>query len=359
LTNVKVNLPRLSIPTSVVQCNFGLSKQRNIINMETTTNNGIVSINKQGAPSELRYITETLGGAGDHEVLIRQEAVALNFVDVLFRNGSFPLDHFPATIGVEAAGVVEAVGTGIEDFAPGDRVAYYFAPGAYAERRLISPNHLIKLPDDVSSDQAASLLAKGLTARMLVKEAYVIKPGDVVLVHAAAGGVGSLVSRWAKALGATVIGTVGNTSKKALALRAGLDYVIALDTENMIEEVTRYTNNQGVDGVFDGVGKATFGSSAQLVKKGATIVLYGTASGEPQIDPVYLKSKSIHLIRPALAQYLPDSQTIERASGELFQALRDGIFGEVKPKIYPLKEAAKAHQDLESGQTTGSIIFHP
>jgi NADPH2:quinone reductase len=329
------------------------------INMENTVNSGIVTINKQGAPSVIHYINETVGSPGPHEVLIKQEAIALNFVDVLFRNGSFPLDHLPATIGVEAAGIVEAVGTAVKDFVVGDRVGYFFALGAYAERRLINENSLIKLPDDVSFDQAASVLAKGLTARMLIKEAYVVKPGDVILVHAAAGGVGSLISRWAKALGATVIGTVGNSSKKALALSYGLDYVIALDTENIIDQVNLYTDNQSLDAVFDGVGKATFGASSQLIKQGGSIVLYGTASGEPQIDSTYLKSKSVRLIRPALSQYLPDKQAIHAATSDLFDVLRKGYFGELKPTIYPLREAAKAHSDLESSQTTGSIIFHP
>jgi NADPH2:quinone reductase len=269
--------------------------------MENTTTSGIVTINKQGAPSLLHYVRETVGEPAHDEVLIRQKAIALNFVDVLFRNGSFPLNHLPATIGVEAAGVIEAIGTGIKDFVVGDRVGYYFALGAYAERRLINGESLVKLPDDVTFDQAASLLAKGLTARMLIKEAYVVKPGDVILVHAVAGGVGSLVSRWAKALGATVIGTVGNSSKKALALSSGVDHVIALDTENIIDQVNSYINNQSLDAVFDGVGKATFGLSAQLVKQGASIVLYGTASGEPQIDLAYLESKRIRLIRPSLS----------------------------------------------------------
>ena len=330
-----------------------------ITDMENTINSGIVTINKQGAPSLLHYVSEIVGAPAHDEVLIQQKAIALNFVDVLFRNGSFPLNHLPATIGVEAAGVIEAVGTAIKDFAVGDRVGYFFALGAYAERRLINANSLVKLPDDVSFDQAASLLAKGLTARMLIKEAYVVKPGDVILVHAAAGGVGSLVSRWAKALGATVIGTVGNSSKKALALSSGVDYVIALDTENIIDQVNLYTNNQSLDAVFDGVGKATFGSSSKLVKQGGSIVLYGTASGEPQIDLAYLKSNSIRLIRPSLSQYLPDKQTIHMAANDLFDALRKGKLGHIKPTIYPLKDAAKAHYDLESSQTTGSIIFHP
>jgi NADPH2:quinone reductase len=326
--------------------------------MNTIAKSGVVRLSKQGAPSVLQYTTETVGEPSKNQVLIRHEAIALNFVDVLFRNGSFPLNQLPTTIGVEAAGVIEAAGTSVSEFAAGDRVGYFFALGAYAERRLIDADSLIKLPDEVAFDTAASILAKGLTARMLIKEVYTVKPGDTVLVHAAAGGVGSLVTRWAKALGATVIGTIGNSSKKALAKSSGADHIIALDAENLTEQVNLYTHGQGVDVVLDGVGKATFGPSAQLLKQGGSLLLYGTASGEPNIDTEYLKSKNIQLFRPALMQYLASKQHIYTAARDLFDALRKGVFGDIKPTIYPLSDAAKAHQDLESGQTTGSIIFH-
>ena len=327
--------------------------------MNTIEQSGLVRLNKQGPPSVLEYTRETIPNPGKKEVLIRQEAIALNFVDVLFRNGSFPLTHLPATIGVEAAGVVEAVGNEVSNFATGDRVAYFFSLGAYAQRRLISEDELIKLPDDVSFDEAASLLAKGLTARMLVKQAYPVQPGDVVLVHAAAGGVGSLVSRWAKALGATVIATVGNASKKAIAMKHGVDLVIALDTEDMGNIIRSFTNNQGVQAVFDGVGKATYSQSANLVKENGTIVLYGNASGMPTIDQAFLSTRKIRLQRPSLGQYLPDRQSVTTATSELFEALHTGILGNAKPTVYPLTEASKAHDDLESGRTTGSVIFHP
>lgn len=327
--------------------------------MKTTEQSGVVLLRKQGPPSVLEYTRETINRPERKEVLIRQEAIALNFVDVLFRNGSFPLNRFPATIGVEAAGVVEAVGNEVSQYTEGDRVAYYFSLGAYAGRRLISEDELIKLPDDVSFDEAASLLAKGLTARMLIKQAYRVQPGDVVLVHAAAGGVGTLVSRWAKALGATVIATVGNSSKKAIAMNSGADLVIALDSEDMGSLVRSFTNNQGVQTVFDGVGKATYNQSAGLVKESGTIVLYGTSSGAPSIDTAFLASKKITLLRPALGQYLPDDESVTIATRDLFEALRAGVLGKIKTTVYPLAEAGKAHNDLESGRTTGSIIFHP
>lgn len=327
--------------------------------MKTIAQSSLVRIHKQGPPSVLEYTGENVGQPGKREVLIRQEAIALNFVDVLFRNGSFPLNHLPATIGVEAAGVVEAIGDEVHNFTVGDRVAYYFSLGAYAERRLINEDALIKLPDNVSFDEAASLLAKGLTARMLIKQAYPVQPGDVVLVHAAAGGVGSLVSRWAKALGATVIATVGSASKKAIAASHGVDLVIALDSEDLGKAVNAFTNNQGVQAVFDGVGKATYEPSSKLVKENGAIVLYGASSGAPVIDTDFLAARKISLTRPSLGQYLPDRQSIDNATRELFAALQQGILGKATPTVYPLAEARKAHEDLESGKTTGSIIFRP
>jgi NADPH2:quinone reductase len=322
------------------------------------TKSGIIRMNRQGPPSVLEYELETINQPTANQVLLRQEAIALNFVDVMFRNGSFPLNSFPATIGVEAAGVIEDVGQDVTGFAVGDRVAYFSSLGAYAERRLINAENLIKLPEDISFDQAAAIVAKGLTARMLIKQAYIVKPGDVVLVHAAAGGVGSLVSRWAKALGATVIGTVGNRSKKSFALNHGIDHVITLDSEDLETAVKQFTGNKGVDAVFDGVGKATFSPSLKVLKNGGTIILFGSSSGTPEIDETVLEMNKMKLVRPALSNYLPDPASIRQASMEMFEALRKGIFGEIKPAIYPLKEASKAHQNLESGATTGSVIFH-
>jgi NADPH2:quinone reductase len=327
--------------------------------MNTITKSGVVRINKQGSPSVLEYTTEQVPQPSGTEVLIKQEAIAVNFVDVLFRNGSFPLRQVPATIGVEAAGVVEAVGAAITDWKVGDRVAYYFSPGAYASRRVIRQEELVKLPDDITFDTAAALLAKGLTARMLVKQAYAVQSGDVVLVHAAAGGVGSLVSRWAKALGATVIGTVGSAAKKARAAELEIDHIIALDSENLVDAVNDYTKGKGVKAVFDGVGKATFAGSVEVLQPGGAIVLYGTASGEPQIDAALLATKQIQLLRPALMQYLPDRNAVNTAAGELFQAFRSGVMGNVKTTVYPLAQAGKVHQELESGHTTGSLILHP
>ena len=327
--------------------------------MKTQENNGVIRIKKQGPPSVLEYTNEKLSEPGQNEVIIKQEAIAINFVDVMFRNGTFPINTFPATIGVEAAGRIEQLGPGVSEFSTGDRVGYFFALGAYAERRLININELIRIPDDITFDQAASVLAKGLTARMLIKQAYQVKPNDVVLVHAAAGGVGSLVAKWAKSLGATVIGTVGNISKKDLALSYGLDHVVALDTENLEEIIFSVTKNHRIDAVYDGVGKATFERTLPLISAEGVAVLYGTASGEPKIDKEYLNAKQIRLIRPSLGQFLNGQKSVADAADDLFQAVRSGALGEIKPAIYPLADVARAHQDLEGSRTTGSLVLHP
>lgn len=319
---------------------------------------GVIQMKKQGSPSVLEFVSTIIAEPAANQVVLRQEAIALNFVDIMFRNGNFPLNNFPATIGVEAVGVIEKTGEGVTDFAFGDRVGYFFSLGAYAERRLINASDLIRLPDNMSFDEAASMMAKGLTARMLIKQAYSVKKGDIVLVHAAAGGVGSLVSKWAKTLGATVIGTVGSTGKKNYALSHGIDHVVVLDSEDMVKEVNHFTENKGVDVVFDGVGKATFSQSLTLLKNGGTMVLFGSSSGEPAIDKSFLDKNSIKLIRPSVGNYLNDAESIKLASEDMFDAFGKGIFGTINPTIYNLRDASKAHQDLEAGITKGSVIFH-
>jgi NADPH2:quinone reductase len=327
--------------------------------MNTVKQSGVVRIETQGAPPVLQYTTEQVGQPAANEILISQKAIAINFVDIMFRNGTFPIHRFPATIGGEAAGVIESVGAGITGFKPGDRVAYYSALGAYAERRLISAGDLVRLPDDISYELAASILAKGLTARMLVKQAYKIQPGEVALVHAAAGGVGSLLIRWAKALGATVIGAVGSADKKLAAINNGADHVVISDSQNLAEEVTAFTGNKGIDVVYDGVGRDTFETSVNLVKQGGAAILYGSASGAVQVSQASFEDRQIKFIRPVLGNYLPDQQSREIATNELFEAWRTGIFGEISYKTYSLADAALAHHDLESRRTTGSVILRP
>ncbi|OCK50344.1 hypothetical protein BA768_20160 [Chryseobacterium sp. CBo1] len=326
--------------------------------MEKNNETRVVRMRRQGSPAVLEYGLETVGTPNANQVVLNQKAIALNFVDVMFRNGTFPINNFPVTIGVEAAGVVESVGENVKDFAVGDRVGYFFALGAYAERRLINASELIKIPNDVSFNQAAAIMAKGLTARMLIKQAYPVKKGDTILVHAAAGGVGSLISRWAKALGAIVIGTVGSSGKKSYALGHGIDLVISLDTEDLTESADNFTKGKGVDAVFDGVGNATFNDSLNVIKNGGTYLLFGNSSGLPDIDNKVLNDREINFIRPNLGSYFPDKASVQFAATEMFDALRNGILGEINPTVYSLSDVAKAHQDLESSTTKGSIIFH-
>lgn len=236
--------------------------------MKNTQTTHIVRIEKPGGPDVLKYHVVELSSPGPGEVLIAQKAIGVNFLDLFFRNGTFPSPAYPASVGLEAAGVVEAVGKDINEFSAGDRVAYYASPGAYTEKRLIKANEIFRLPIDISFDQAASVMIKGLTARMLIKNSHSVKPGEVVLIHAMTGGVGSLLSAWARQLGATVIGTVGNGAKKQLALNRGFENVIDLQSEDFTKEVSIITGGKGIDVVYDGVGEATFHQSVTLVKPG-------------------------------------------------------------------------------------------
>jgi NADPH2:quinone reductase len=315
---------------------------------ETTYKSSSIKISKQGSPSVLTYSKDILDQPGPGEVLLRQAAIGLNFVDTYFRSGMFPVKSFPY------------VGPWVTDFKVGDRVAYHFIPGAYAEMRMIGTHQLVHVPDDVSLEEAAAIMVKGFTARMLVKESFKVKRGDVVLVHAAAGGVGSLVAGWAKALGATVIGTVGSEGKKQTALDNGADHVFLVGCEGFAKSVLAITDGKGVDVVYDGVGKDTFSESVGIVKKGGKIVLYGSSSGQPEhIDHAALRARSIAMLTPVLNAYVSDYDSLHLFASDTFSALQAGIFGKINITKYPLSEAAQAHSDIESRKTTGSVIMIP
>ncbi|WP_343673444.1 quinone oxidoreductase [Chitinophaga sp.] len=300
--------------------------------------------------NELKYQAVELKNPGPNEVLIRQKAIGVNYVDVFFRNGTFPVDAFPAPIGLEAAGIIEQVGAAVKNFVPGDRVAYYGATGAYAAHRVLHENDLFKLPDDITFEQAAAVMVKGLTVHMLVKASHVVKAGEVVLVHAMMGGVGSLLSAWARSLGATVIGTVGSAAKKELALQRGFEQVIDLQTEQMTGKV---------DVVYDGTGKTTFQQSLALVNPGGSAVLYGWPSGMPDIDMQWMEDRSIHFVSAVLNHYPAYQDKSGKAMNEIFDLIRNGVLNLDHPTVYALTDAAKAHADLESRKTTGSIILKP
>jgi len=327
--------------------------------MITNKPTGIVRIERPGPPDVLKYEAITLPQPGTGEVLISQKAIGVNFLDVFFRNGTFPVDTYPAPLGYEASGLVESIGTGVTDFLVGDRVAYPLSNGAYAERRLIKASELFKLPDDTSFDQAASVMVKGITAHMLVRKSHQLKAGEVVLIHAMTGGVGTLLSDWARSMGATVIGTVGSAAKKDLALGRGFAHVVNLQSEDFAEVVTTVTHGKGIDVVYDGIGETTFQRSVDLVKDGGSAVLYGWASGMPVIDMDLFEKRKIHYERPAVFKNYTDRREVEVALTEIFALVRKGVFEVQTPTTYSLSEAATAHADLESRKTTGSIILRP
>ncbi|WPQ61185.1 quinone oxidoreductase [Chitinophaga sancti] len=299
---------------------------------------------------KLKYQTVELTPPGPQEVLIRQKAIGVNYVDVFFRNGTFPVDAFPAPIGLEAAGIVEQVGDAVKHFVPGDRVAYYGTAGTYAEHKVLRENELYHLPDDITFEQAASVMVKGLTAHMLLKASHVVKAGEVLLVHAMMGGVGSLLSAWGRSIGATVIGTVGSAAKKELALKLGFQKVINLQNEQLTEKV---------DVVYDGTGKTTFQQSLELIKPGGTAVLYGWPSGMPDIDTQWMEDRNIHFVTAVLNHYPAYQDKSGKTMEEIFDLIRKGVFEISMPAVYSLADAAKAHADLESRKTTGSIILQP
>ncbi len=327
---------------------------------QTANKSGIVKIYKQGAPSVLGYERETITEPGPGEVRVRQEAIGLNFVDTYYRDGKFPVKSFPYTPGVEAAGIIEAVGPWVTEFGVGDHVGYHFIPGAYVESRVVSTQQLIHIPEGITSDEAAAMMVKGFTARMLVKAIHPVKPGDVVLVHAAAGGVGTLATKWAKALGATVIGTTGSEEKKEIVLANGADYVFLAECREFVYSVLEITGGKGVDVVFDGVGKDTFTHSLDLIRKGGKIVLYGSSSGQPEhIDHALLRERSIVMATPTLSAYITDRGLLEEYAADTFGAFQSGVFGKLAITRYPLSKANQAQADLEARKTTGSVILIP
>jgi len=327
--------------------------------MKTTQATNIVRIEKPGGPNVLKFEISHLPAPGQQEVLITQKAIGVNFLDIFFRNGTFPMPAYPGPIGLEAAGVIEAVGEGVTSFIEGDRVAYYASPGAYAEKRLIKADEIFRLPDDITFEQAASVMIKGLTARMLLKHSHVVRTGEVVLIHAMTGGVGALLSAWARHLDATVIGTVGSAAKKQLALKRHYEHVIDLQSEDFSKEVTAITSGKGIDVVYDGVGKATFDRSVALVKNGGSAVLYGWASGMPDLESLEGQHSNVRFVRAILnndPNYLDRSG---KALEEIFDLVRNGIFQLEKLSVYTLRDAATAHANLEARNTTGSIILKP
>ncbi len=321
-----------------------------------------IRLYETGGPEVLKWEDFDPGSPGSAEVLIRHEAVGLNFIDIYHRTGLYPLPALPAVPGMEGAGIVEEVGNEVTDFVKGDRVAYAgLPPGAYAESRLIPAHRLIKLPDKISAKQAAAMMLQGMTARYLLKGCYRVGTGDTILIHAAAGGVGSIVCQWAKYLGATVIGTVGSYEKAEIAQSNGCDYPILYRDEEFVEAVKKITHGRGVDVVYDSVGNATFMKSLDCIRPLGMMVSFGQASGPIKpFDPAVLSSKgSLFLTRPTLMTYTEKREDLVAHAQDLFEVIIKGVVNVRIKQIYSLSDAAKAHQDLESRKTTGSSVLIP
>ncbi|MEH6437021.1 quinone oxidoreductase family protein [Massilia sp. DD77] len=318
-----------------------------------------IRITETGQPSVMRLeAAPAIGRPGRGEVHLRHEAIGVNFVDTLFRSGAFNVP-LPLPMGVEGAGEVVAVGEGVTNVQPGDRAAYFFSFGAYANERLIEAQHLVKLPRDIASDTAAATFTKGLTAWMMLFGAHRLQPGETVLVHAAAGGVGSMVARWATSLGATVIATVGGSDKAALVRSWGIGHVLDSGDPQLAGKVRALNGGRGVDVVYELVGRTTFAQSVLALRDGGHLVHVGNASGNPSVDKAALAARRIRYVQPSTGQYVGERQALELASAALFAAMKDGVFGEVAPARYCLQDAVLAHEDIAARRLRGAAILLP
>ncbi|TQC41464.1 quinone oxidoreductase [Rhodococcus sp. WS4] len=313
-----------------------------------------------GGPEVMRWEGVEVGDPGLGEVRIRHEAVGLNFADTYFRSGLYPAP-LPAGMGVEAAGVVEAVGEGVADFQPGDRVTYTGSPlGAYSTERVMPAAHLIALPDGIEFETAAAMTMRGLTTSYLLRRIWPLRAGDTVLLHAAAGGVGLIFSQWAKLLGIRVIGTVSTEQKAEVARAHGCDEVILYTKEDVAHRVRELTDGKGVPVVYDSIGATTYETSLNSVARRGLLACFGTASGPiPPIDAMQLAVKgSVYVTRPALADYIADPAERAELAGELFSHVAAGKITIEINQRYALEDAVQAHRDLESGRSIGSSVFN-
>ncbi|WP_027795507.1 quinone oxidoreductase family protein [Paraburkholderia acidipaludis] len=320
-----------------------------------------IRIEKTGGPEVMQWVDVEAGEPGEGQIRLKQTACGLNYIDVYFRTGLYP-QPLPAGLGMEAAGEVSAVGPGVSDLKVGDRVAYVARPpGAYAQERVLRADQVIRLPDAISDEAAASIMLQGLTAQYLLRRTYRVKAGDTILIQAAAGGVGLLVCQWAKALGATVIGTVGSDEKAQIAKAHGCDYPIVYTREDFTARVREITNGAGVPVVYDSIGKDTFTKSLDCLAPLGLFVSFGNASGPlPPIDSSEFAGRgSLFFTRPTLFSYIAKRSDYESMAAELFEVVSSG---KVKTSInqrYALKDVGQAHADLEARRTTGSTILIP
>lgn len=319
-----------------------------------------IRIHSYGGPEVLRWDTLEVPDPGPGQVRIRHTAIGLNFIDTYERTGLYPV-ALPAVLGREAAGVVEAVGPRVSQIKVGDRVAYAFnSSGAYSEARVLPAERLVRIPEGVDDRQAAALMLKGMTAQMLLRQVYRVRKGNTLLVHAAVGGVGSIVVQWAKHLGATVIAVVGSSEKARRARELGADQVL-LSTDDWVGQTKAATGGRGVDVVYDSVGKDTFIGSLDSLRPRGLMVTYGNASGPvPPMAPLELSKRgSLFLTRPTLFHYIPTRATLMRAASEMFDLVAKSVIGVQVGQVYPLQDAARAHVDLEARRTIGATVLIP
>jgi NADPH2:quinone reductase len=321
-----------------------------------------IRIHEYGGPEVMLWEEISIPDPAPGEVHLRQTAVGLNYIDVYHRTGLYPLGDLPATPGMEGAGEVVAIGDGVDEVAPGDRVAYAgLPPGAYAQERLIPAHRLVKRPDGISDRQAAGMMLQGMTVQYLLRSTFRVKPGDTILFHAAAGGVGLIACQWAKHLGATVIGTVGSPEKAELARAHGCDFPILYREEDWVARVREITDGEGVPVVYDSVGRDTFMKSLDCLRPLGLMVSFGQASGPVgPFDAGVLAAKgSLFLTRPTLMTYTANREDLLASAGELFDAVLSGAVRIEVKQTYALSDATRAHRDLEARRTTGSTVLIP
>ena len=320
-----------------------------------------IRITETGGPEVMKLVDTEVGPPGPGQVRVRQTAVGLNYIDTYHRSGLYPL-QFPSGLGLEAAGVVEQVGEGVSSLKVGDRIAYGTGPiGAYADMRNLPANRLVKLPPSISDETAAGMMLKGMTARYLLRATYVVKPGDTILLHAAAGGVGLIMSQWAKALGATVIGTVGSDAKADIARAHGCDHVINYATEDTVKRVRDLTGGKGVPVVYDGVGKDTLMISLDCLSPRGLMVSFGNASGPvPPLDVLQLSAKgSLYVTRPTLNTYTASDADLQETAQDLVSVVASGKVKIPVNQRYALADVVQAQRDLEGRKTTGTTVLLP
>ena len=320
-----------------------------------------VRVHNYGGPEVLRYEDVEVGKPGPGQLRVRHHAIGVNYIDTYFRTGQYPAPSLPFVLGNEAAGEVVEVGEGIAGFKPGDRVAYVITLGNYAEERLADVKFVVKLPDSVDYDTAAAMMLKGMTVQYLLRRTFAVKPGDTILFHAAAGGVGLIATQWAKHLGATVIGTVGSQEKAELAKKNGCDHVILYREEDVAKRVREITKGEGVPVVYDGVGKATFQGSLDSLKPFGVLVSFGSASGPIEAFNLGILAQkgSLYVTRPTLMTHMAKRETLDEIAKNLFDVVSGGA---VKIPIHSrrkLSEAEAVHRALEGRETTGATIMHP